>query len=118
MDRKPATHSLPITLQGVNESELRILLGLAKRPAPGTTTALTNGVELRVDEALESRGMAGSEMIINGVVTVLTTAAAELLITWLKAKIEPRRNEITLIVRDEVIQDFSEAALRRLIGMR
>lgn len=118
MDRDFTAHSLPIALQGANEPELRSLLGLAKRPAPGTTTALASGVELRVEEALESRGMAGSEMVISGVVTVLTTVAADLLVTWLKAKIEPRRSEITVIVNNQVIQDFSEAGLRRVIGGR
>ena len=110
-------HSLPITLQGANEPELRALLGLVKRPTAGTTTALATGVDLRVEEALESRGMAGSEMIISGVVTIFTSVAAPLLVEWLKTKIEPRRNEVTIIIRDEVIKDFSEASLRRLIGL-
>jgi hypothetical protein len=112
-----AVESLPITLQAASEPELRALLGLAKRPTPGATTALASGVELRVEEALESKGMAGSEMILTGVVTVLTKVAADLLITWLKTKIEPRRNEVTIIIRDEVVTDFSESALRRLIGV-
>jgi hypothetical protein len=111
-------HSIPITLQASDEAELTRLLDLSRRPAAGTTADLASGVELRVDETMQSRGFAGSEVVVQGVITVLTTVAAELLITWLKSRIEPRRNEITVIIRDEVVQDFSEGALRRLLGIK
>jgi len=118
MTGNPIVQPVPITLQAVNEPELRTVLGLAKRPTPGATATLASGVELRVDDAMESKGMAGSEMIISGVVTVLTSVAAELLITWLKTKIEPRKNEITIVIRDQVVKDFSDGALRRLLGVQ
>ena len=113
-----AAHSIPITLQASDEAELTRLLDLSKRPTAGTTTDLASGVELRVDDAMQSRGFAGSEIVVQGVITVLTTVAAELLITWLKTRIEPRRNEVTVIIRDEVVSDFSESGLRRLLGIK